>query len=110
MGSFYIYLAAVGGAAVLSGGVCRLSRLYKIVVTDAECRGLKSPKFWGFMSISGNNNAGLILYLLARKNHPVIRQSPQQKGFIARQKKIFATGLVFLITGAIICVWRLVLM
>ena len=50
---------------VLLGAFNLMYQIFKLVVIDAESRGLKHPNFWGVFSLSGSNGGGvLLLYLL----------------------------------------------
>lgn len=103
------YLIALGVAVLVVGFSFSIYQFYQLVKTDAICRGLKHPKLWGFFAISGNNQAGLILYLIARRKHPVISMTDEQKSIIDRCKARIGVGLIFLVVGAIVCVWSMVL-
>ena len=103
------YLIAMGAAAVIVGGVFAIYQLFQLVKVDSTCRGMKHPKFWGTLAISGNNQSGLILYLIARRKHPIISMTGEQKAFIESCKKKTGIGFVFLVVGAIACVWGMVL-
>ena len=102
------YFMAIGAAMSMTGAGARMFFLYRIVKADAERRGMKHPTFWGFMSISGNNSGGLILYLAKRKSHPIIRQNPRREEYIDKNKKKFGVGLIFLVIGAIIFIISLI--
>ena len=104
------YLLAVGAAIFILGGVFSMYQLFRLVKTDAVCRGLKHPKLWGFLSISGNNQGGLILYLIARRNHPIVSMTEAQKAQIESCKKKIGVGLIFLVIGAIACIWGVTLL
>lgn len=75
-------------------------QLYKMIVIDAEGRGLKHPKFWGFFALSGNNSSGLLLYLLGRRNYPRTLTRAAEEEMENRRKKALV-GLVFLAVGAV---------
>lgn len=104
------YLLAVGAAALIVGGAFSIYQLFQLVKVDAVCRGLKHPKLWGFLSISGNNQSGLILYLIARRRHPIISMTDEQKTLIDNCKKKFGVGLIFLVISAIACIWGITLL
>ena len=103
------YLLAAGAAVLMVGGVFSIYQLFRLVKTDAVCRGLQHPKLWGFLSISGNNQGGLILYLIARRKHPIISMTSEQKTLIESCKSKIGVGLIFLVTGAIACIWGIIL-
>lgn len=105
MEKYYTFLIAVGAAILLVGGIFAVYQLFRLVQTDAECRGLKHPKFWGMFAVSGNGQSGLILYLIGRRKYPIISVSNEQKLFMERCKKKFGVGIIFQVIGAMICVW-----
>lgn len=109
MSSFYMVTAAVGAAALIVGSFFCVYQLYKLVQVDAECRGLKHPKLWGLFSIAGNGQSGLILYLIGRRKYPVLSMSEEEKSLMARRKKRFGVGLLFLAAGAVVCVLSMLL-
>lgn len=109
MEKYYTFIIAVGAAFVIVGGVFAVYQLFRLVKTDAECRGLKHPKLWGMFAISGNNQSGLILYLIGRRKYPIVSMSNDQKMFIERCKKKFGVGIIFQVIGAIICIWGIIL-
>lgn len=109
MEKYYTFIIAVGIAIVIVGGIFAVYQLFRLVETDAECRGLKHPKFWGIFAVSGNGQSGLILYLIGRRKYPVIAMSDEQKLSIERCKKKFGVGIIFQVIGAMICVWGIVL-
>lgn len=104
MSNIYIAVAVVGAAALIVGSFSCVYQLYKLVQVDAECRGLKHPKLWGLFAISGNGHSGLILYLIGRRKYPILSISEEQKKRMGKRKKGFGAGLLFLATGAIVCV------
>lgn len=104
MSNIYIAAAVVGAAALIVGSFSCVYQLYKLVQVDAECRGLKHPKLWGLFANSGNGPSGLILYLIGRRKYPILSISEEQKKLMGKHKKRFGVGLLFLTTGAIVCV------
>lgn len=109
MDHIYIVFAVVGAAGVIVGSFFCVYQIYKLVQVDAECRGLKHPKLWGLFSITGNGQSGLILYLIGRRKYPVLSMTEEQKGLMARRKKRFGVGLLFLAAGAVVCVLSMLL-
>lgn len=109
MGNYYIAFTAIGAAALLVGSFSCMYQLYRLVQVDAACRGLKHPKLWGLFAASGNGQTGLVLYLIGRRNHPILSISEEQKELMARRKKRFGAGLAFLAAGAIVCVLSMLL-
>lgn len=108
MEKYFTFIIAVGMATLAVGGVFCLYQLFKLVKTDAECRGLKHPKLWGLFAISGNNTAGLLLYLINRRKHPIISMTDEQSSLIERRKKKIGVGIIFLAVGAMACIWGIV--
>lgn len=100
-----IYIIAAGAAIFLVGGVFSTYQLYKLVRTDAACRGIKSPRLWGALAAGGNNQSGIVLYLIYRRRYPIISVTDEQRTFMDKCKKKFAVGLIFLVAGVAACVW-----
>ncbi len=44
-----IVLAVICGAVALVGAFCVVFQIYHMTVIDATARGLKHPKFWGYL-------------------------------------------------------------
>ena len=99
----------VCAAAALVGAVCTAYQVFMIVKADAEARGLKHPKLWGTFALSGNNSAGLLLYLINRRKHPVVNMTGERQHRIDVGKKRALAGIVFLAVGAIGVVVTLIL-
>ncbi len=55
------------GVLALATGALFCYFLYRMVVLDAQGRGLKHPRFWGLFA--AGNDSGLLLYLLGRRNY-----------------------------------------
>lgn len=100
-----IYFIAAGAAVFLVGGSFSMYQLYKLVRTDSACRGIKSPRLWGALAAGGNNQSGIILYLIYRRRYPIIEITDEQRTFMDRCKKKFAVGLIFLVVGMAVCIW-----
>lgn len=100
-----IYIIAAGAAVFLVGGVFSTYQLYKLVQTDAACRGIQNPRLWGVLAAGGNNQSGIILYLIHRRRYPIINITNEQRAFMDKCKKKFAVGLIFLVVGVAACVW-----
>ena len=92
---------AVCFAAIIVGGLHVGFQLFKIASLDAEARGLSHPKLWGLLAANGNNSAGLIMYLVLRRKHPVINMSEEVIHEIESRKKRAGVGILFLAFGAI---------
>lgn len=103
------YLIALGVAVLIVGLVFSIYQMFQLVKVDAVCRGLKHPKLWGLLAVSGNNQSGLLLYLIARRKHPIISMTEEQKSIIDRCKTKIGIGLIFLVVGAVACIWGIVL-
>ena len=100
-----IYIIAAGAAVFLVGGALAMYQLYKLVRTDAACRGIKTPRLWGALAAGGNNQSGIVLYLIYRRRYPIIGVTDEQKMLMDRCKKKIAVGLIFLVIGVAACVW-----
>jgi hypothetical protein len=48
--------------------------------------------------------------LIGRHKHPILNITDEQKKFIENCKKKIGIGLIFLIIGAILCIWGIILM
>ena len=68
--------AVISGAVLIVGALEMIYQIYHITVIDATARGLKHPKLWGFLAMNGNHTSGLLLYLIGRRNYPLIDLSP----------------------------------
>lgn len=110
MDKYLMVLFIIGVAIIAVTGVFCSYQMYKLVNVDASCRGLKHPKLWGVFSATGNNQSGLIMYLVFRRKYPIINITREQKIDLKKRKKRFSIGLVFLVIGAILCVWSIFLM
>ena len=86
-------------SVMLVGAVNTVWQIYKIVGLDAESRGLKHPRLWGFFAANTNGSSGLILYLIGRRKYPVIRLSEETRREIESRKKRAGAGSVFLAVG-----------
>ena len=64
--------AVISGAVLIVGALEMIYQIYHITVIDATARGLKHPKLWGFLAMNGNHTSGLLLYLIGRRNYPLI--------------------------------------
>lgn len=109
MSKYFAGLSIVGAAILFVGGVFCIYQLFRLVRTDADCRGLKHPKLWGWFAAAGNNSSGILLYLIARKKYPITAMSDEQKIFMDKCKKKIGVGLIFICAGAVLCVWCLFL-
>lgn len=109
MDHLYIVTAVAGAAAVIVGSFFCVYQLYRLVQVDAECRGLKHPKLWGLFAAAGNGQSGLLLYLIGRRKYSILSMTDGQRDDMARRKKRFGVGLVFLALGAVVCVLSLLL-
>lgn len=88
-------------AAIIVGALHVGFQLFKITSLDAETRGLSHPKLWGLLATSGNNSAGLIMYLISRRKYPVINMSEEVIHEIESRKKRAGVGILFLALGTI---------
>ena len=53
-----IVVASIMVFMVLLGAFTLMYQIFRLVVLDAESRGMKHPTFWGIFSLSGNNGGG----------------------------------------------------
>ena len=74
--------AVISGAVLIVGALEMIYQIYHITVIDATARGL-------------------LLYLIGRRNYPLIDLSPDSQSEIERRKKAAGIGLIFLVIGAI---------
>lgn len=88
-------------AAIIVGALHVGFQLFKITSLDAETRGLSHPKLWGLLATSGNNSAGLIMYLISRRKYLVINMSEEVIHEIESRKKRAGVGILFLALGTI---------
>ncbi len=105
MERYFTVIAAIGAAALIVGAIFAEYQLFCLVKADAVCRGLKHPNFWGIFSATGNSQSGLIMYLIGRRRFPIVSMTEEQKSFIERCKKKIGVGIIFIVIGAIMCVW-----
>ena len=80
-------LGVVCFAFMIVGAVHTVWQIFKIVELDARSRGIKHPGLWGFISANSNGASGLILYLIGRRNYPVISLSEKMKKEIDSRKR-----------------------
>ncbi len=86
---------------VLLGAFSLMYQIFKLVVLDAESRGLKHPKFWGIFSLGGNNGSGgLLLYLIGRNKYPSTMTDEVKEIVISRKRKA-GLSLCFIAIGTI---------
>ena len=108
--TFFVVWPPAGAAPAVIGGGYAVYQLFRLAETDARCRGMKHPRLWGLLASSGSNQSGLLLYLIRRKNHPVLSLSEEEKGLIQRRKRKIGVGIAFLVAGAIMLIWGIVLL
>ena len=82
------------GAVIAVGAVFFLYQLYSIV-------GLKHPRLWGFLSLGNNTGGGLLVYLIRRRNCPVVNITDNDRQEISKRKKATGIGLCFVCLGTI---------
>ena len=85
---------------VLLGAFTLMYQIFKLVVLDAESRGLKHPDFWGIFSLGGSGGGGFLLYLLGRNRFPSRMEENTKKIFNSRKKKA-GLSLCFIAIGTI---------
>ena len=110
MENYLVVLAAAGAAAAVIGGGCGGYQPFCLAGTGARWRGRKHPPRGGLLASSGSNQSGLLLYLIGRRNHPVLSLSEEEKGLIQRRKRKIGVGIAFLVAGAVMLIWGIVLL
>lgn len=105
----FIIMLAVGAAILIVGGIVSAYQLYRLVEADARCRGMKHPRLWGVFASGGNNQSGIILYLITRRSYPILSMSDTDKAHIEKCRKKIGAGLIFITLGGIICIWGIFL-
>ncbi len=101
MGTREMIFILISAAVILVGAVNTSFQLYKMVELDARARGLKHPKFWGIFAMNGNNSSGLLMYLIGRRNYPILNMTEENRKEIEKRKKKAGIGLIFIVIGAI---------
>lgn len=99
---WHTIVSVMFGAIIVVGVVSFLYQLYSLVVIDAKIRGIKHPRFWGLFTTLGNNTGnGLLVYLIRRRNCPVVNITEKDKLEISKKKKATGIGLSFICLGTI---------
>lgn len=93
--------ALVCAAVVIAGAIGTMIQVYQITLIDAKARGLKHPKLWGMIAMNGNQSGGLILYLIKRRNYPILSIKEEERNQIQVRKKKAGVCILFLACGAI---------
>lgn len=94
-------ISVMFGAIVAVGAIFFLYQLHNIIVIDAKTRGLKHPRIWGLLPLGNNTGGGLLVYLISRRNHPIINITENDKLEMSRRKKATSIGLSFICLGTI---------
>ena len=93
--------AAVLVFMILLGAFSLMYQIFRLVILDAESRGLKHPAFWGIFSLGGNNGSGgLLLYLIGRNKYPSAMTEEAKRMAMSRKRKA-GLSLCFIAIGAI---------
>lgn len=95
-----IVVASIMVFMVLLGTFTLMYQIFKLIVLDAESRGLKHPTFWGVFSLGVNNGGGLLLYLLGR-NRFLPNMTETTKELFNSRKKKSGLSLCFIAIGTI---------
>lgn len=82
------------------GAMNLVYQIFKMTELDAQCRGLKRPKFWGLFATSGQNSSGLVLYLIGRRKYTAV-MSEAEKNELEAHKKKAGVSLIFMMVGTI---------
>ena len=101
------FIMVIGFAILFVGSTFCADQIYRMIELDARCRGLKHPKFWG---IFGADDSGLLLYLIGRRRFSIESMTEEQQNDMNGRKKKIGAGLIFLVVGAIICIWCISMM
>lgn len=104
-----VMIIVVCCAFIIVGIVTFIINLYKLVVIDATSRNIPKARFWGVVSLGGNNSSGLLLYLIKRRNFPVIELSKDEKIEKDRRKQTIKVGFLFTIIPLLIMIYTVVL-
>ncbi len=104
-----IVVGIISFAVMFTGAAGTVYQIYQMTVLDADSRGLKHPKFWGFFALSGEGSSGLIMYLIGRSKYPVVNLSDTGRNEMDSRKKTAGVGLIFLTAGAVGLVFSAVL-
>lgn len=108
MDNYFMVIFAAGCAVFCVGIVFTAYQMFAFVKEDARCRNLPHPKLWTTIALSGNNASGLILYLIKRRNYPIVSQDDEQKRQMEVCKTRCGIGIIFMAIGAIIAIWGIV--
>lgn len=100
-----IALVIVFVFVVLLGAFSLAYQVYRLVVLDAESRGLKHPGFWGIFSVGGGKSGGgLVLYLIGRNKYPSAMTQENKAVFESRKRRA-GLSLCFIAVGGIALVF-----
>lgn len=80
-------ISVMFGTIVAVGAIFFLYQLHNIIVIDAKTRGLKHSRFWGLLQLGNNTGEGLLVYLIRRRNCPVINITENDRQEISKRKK-----------------------
>ncbi|MBS5114305.1 MAG: hypothetical protein KHY88_01175 [Erysipelotrichaceae bacterium] len=80
-------ISVMFGTIVAVGAIFFLYQLHNIIVIDAKTRGLKHSRFWGILQLGNNTGEGLIVYLIRRRNCPVINITENDRQEISPKKQ-----------------------
>ena len=94
-------ISVMFGTIVAVGAIFFLYQLHNIIVIDANTRGLKHSRFWGLLQLGNNTGEGLLVYLIRRRNCPVINITENDRQEISKRKKTTGIGLSFVCLGTI---------
>ena len=89
------YLLTLIGLLIVANGLF-VYQLFKLVELDAVGRGMKHPKFWGFLATGGRGGEGLILYLLKR-NKAIFSMTSEEKEELQMRKQRIIYLLVLIV-------------
>lgn len=64
-----LWMLIIGISLMVVCSIFLLLQTYRLVLLDAESRGVPKPKFWAVFSAAGGRGEGLLLYFFKRKKY-----------------------------------------
>lgn len=105
-----IIFILVSSVILLVSSIDVTYQIYKMTIIDAQARGLKHPKLWGFIATGGRNSSGLLLYLIGRRKYPIKSISETDRQEIETRKKTIGIALIFVAISTIGLVINIILL
>lgn len=110
MNNYKILITIICTATILVSMIFILRSVYTLVSIDAKRRHIKSPKMWGALSLLSNNSSGIILYLIKRRNYPIIEFDDNINQIMLKNKKIFTYGMILFSSAFILIILNFTLL